>query len=239
MNTHLDPPIIKLVDVYKNFGYRSILKGVSFELFKGTQTLLLGKNGSGKTTLLKILSGLVNSSKGQVLLNGTPTEKCPNQLRKLIGLISHSNHFYNELSAVENLRFYSRLRAVKNLKYKINSALEETGLLKVSSVPVKTYSSGMLKRLNIAKLMVYKPDILLLDEPYTGLDYDSCEFFNRFLTGFKQKGGTILMISHQIETCFECCDQILILKQGKIKDQLKASDYSCDSLVQKYKSLTV
>ena len=239
MNSKLILPILQLIDIHKNFGYRTILKGVSFEMSTGTQTLLLGKNGSGKTTLLKILSGLVNSSKGQVLLNGIPTEKCPNQLRKLIGLISHSNHFYNELSAVENLRFYSRLRAVKNLKYKINSALEETGLLKVSSVPVKTYSSGMLKRLNIAKLMVYKPDILLLDEPYTGLDYDSCEFFNRFLTGFKQKGGTILMISHQIETCFECCDQILILKQGKIKDQLKASDYSCDSLVQKYKSLTV
>ena len=239
MNSKLNSPILQLIDIHKNFGYRSILKGVSFEMSAGTQTLLLGKNGSGKTTLLKILSGLVNSSKGKVLLNGTPTEKCPNQLRKLIGLISHSNHFYNELSAVENLRFYSRLRAVKNLKYKINSALEETGLLKVSSVPVKTYSSGMLKRLNIAKLMVYEPDILLLDEPYTGLDYDSCEFFNRFLTGFKQKGGTILMISHQIETCFECCDQILILKQGKIKDQLKASDYSCDSLVQKYKSLTV
>jgi heme exporter protein A len=239
LNSKLILPILQLIDIHKNFGYRTILKGVSFEMSTGTQTLLLGKNGSGKTTLLKILSGLVNSSKGKVLLNGTPTEKCPNQLRKLIGLISHSNHFYNELSAIENLRFYSRLRAVKNLKHKINSALEETGLLKVSSVPVKTYSSGMLKRLNIAKLMVYKPDILLLDEPYTGLDYDSCEFFNRFLTGFKQKGGTILMISHQIETCFECCDQILILKQGKIKDQLKASDYSCDSLVQKYKSLTV
>ena len=239
MNTHLDPPIIKLVDVYKNFGYRSILKGVSFELFKGTQTLLLGKNGSGKTTLLKILSGLIHSPKGNVLLSGIPTEKCPNQLRKSIGMISHSNHLYNELSAAENLRFFSRLRAVKNHKDKINKALKETGLMRVSSIAVKTYSSGMLKRLNIAKLMVYEPEVLLLDEPYTGLDYDSCEFFNRFLTGFKQNGGTILMISHQIETCFECCDQILVLKQGKIKDQLKAKDYSCDSLLQKYKSLTV
>lgn len=175
---------------------------------------------------------------GQISLHQKEISLHPRQLRQMIGVISHASQVYKELSAQENLAFYSQLREVENRQEKIEVALKKTGLSDFSSIPVKCFSSGMLKRLNIAKLLVAKPKILLLDEPYTGLDYDSINLFNDFLRQFKTEGGTILLISHQIETCFDNSDDILILESGIIKNQYLRSDFSYQDLIQKYQSIT-
>ncbi|MFH2130939.1 MAG: heme ABC exporter ATP-binding protein CcmA [bacterium] len=230
--------ILQINDVSKTFGYRRILSNVHLRLQSGEMTLLLGKNGSGKTTLMKIIAGLMRPSAGRILYRGAETSQHPEALRRGIGVISHFAGVYGELTASENLVFFGKLGKSSDLKEKVSRSLERTGLSQFSDLPVKSFSSGMSKRLNIARLMVLEPEILLLDEPYTGLDYDSIRFFNDYLNVFKASGGAILMITHQIETCFDICDKIAILENQSLKRSFSAVDYSREELIQAYHSLT-
>lgn len=234
-----DPvPIIQVEGIKKQFGYRIILKGVDFSLQKGKSTLLLGRNGAGKSTLMKIIAGLSRPTSGSIYFQGTKIQEAPEELRRKLGVISHSSHFYGDLTAEENLVFFARLQNVTGIPAKIKTALEKTGLRQFYDLPVKTFSSGMGKRLNIARLMINEPCLLLLDEPYTGLDYDSIGFFNKFLLEFKETGGTILIVSHQIEMCFELSDQIMILEQGRIRLHQNSNSFSMSDLIQDYQKPT-
>ncbi len=230
--------ILRIDAVSKAFGYHNILKTIQLSLQTKEMTLLLGKNGSGKTTLMKIIAGLIRPSAGRIIFRGNDITQCPELLRSAIGVISHQTGFYGELTASENLVFFGKIGKTPNLYQKIDQSLEKTGLAEFAKLPVKTFSSGMGKRLNIARLMVLEPDILLLDEPYTGLDYDSTRFFNEYLSTFKNSGGTILMITHQIETCFDLCDKIAILERQALKRCFSSQDYSLDELIKEYHSLT-
>lgn len=220
------------------FGYRRVLNEVHLGLMAGEMTLLLGKNGSGKTTLMKIIAGLIRPSRGRIFYKGGDITEDPEKLRRAIGVISHQTGFYGELTAAENLIFFGKLERATDLASKVGNALAKTGLEQFADLPVKTFSSGMGKRLNIARLMVIAPEVLLLDEPYTGLDYDSTRFFNDYLTSFQQSGGSILMITHQIETCYDLCDQIAILENQEIKPRLVSAEHSRDEIIQLYHNLT-
>jgi len=230
--------ILQIDAISKAFGYQNILKTIRLSLQTNEMTLLLGKNGSGKTTLMKIISGLIRPSGGRIRFRGTDITQDPEALRRAIGLISHQTGFYGELTASENLVFFGRLGKVADLPERIDRSLERTGLSQFEKLPVKTFSSGMGKRLNIARLMVLEPQILLLDEPYTGLDYDSTNFFNEYLNTFKESGGAILMITHQIETCFDLCDKIAILENHELKRCFAASEYSREELIKVYHNMT-
>ena len=232
------PEILKIDAVSKAFGYHNILKTIHLSLQTNEMTLLLGKNGSGKTTLMKIVAGLIRPSAGRIIFRGNDITQDPEFLRSAIGVVSHQTGFYGELTASENLVFFGRMGKTPSLKEKIDRSLERTGLSEFANLPVKTFSSGMGKRLNIARLMVLKPEILLLDEPYTGLDYDSTRFFNEYLDTFKESGGAILMITHQIETCFDLCDKIAILERQELKRCFSSTEYSRDELIREYHSLT-
>ncbi|MBU3918176.1 heme ABC exporter ATP-binding protein CcmA [bacterium] len=226
--------VLRTERITKEFGYKTVLKGVDLELYKGQMTLLLGTNGAGKSTLLKIMSGLVRPSSGDIYFMSQKIQCVSAEFRQSIGVISHAIHFYSELTARENLLFFNRLRKIQNLREKVERAIVQTGLENAADAPVKTFSSGMSKRLNIARLIVSQPRILLLDEPYSGLDYDSIEFFNKYLLEFKQQNGAILLISHQIETCFNLCDRIAILKQGIIDSCNQTKSLSRTEIVRKY-----
>jgi len=232
------PEILQIDAVSKAFGYHNILQEIQLSLQTNEMTLLLGKNGSGKTTLMKIIAGLIRPSAGRIVFRGNNITECPELLRGSIGVISHQTGFYGELTASENLIFFGRIGKTRDLKEKIIRSLERTGLSEFADLPVKTFSSGMGKRLNIARLMVLEPEVLLLDEPYTGLDYDSTRFFNKYLGTFKKSGGTILMITHQIETCFDLCDKIAILERQELKRCYSAAEYSLNELIKEYHNLT-
>lgn len=230
-------PVLSIENVTKDFGYRQVLRKVNLVLNNSEMVLLLGKNGAGKSTLLKIIAGLIRPSGGNIYFKGENISDQPEELRKSIGVISHAAHFYGELTARENLEFFANLRKVENLKEKVKDALEETGLLPFTDVPLKTFSSGMYKRLNIARIIVFQPQILLLDEPYTGLDYDSTRFFNTYIDRSRQQGAAILMISHQPETCYDISDRVLILHRGSIRASYKTEDYECSELIRTYQNI--
>jgi len=230
-------PIVQIEKISKQFGYRWVLDQISLELKSGELTLLLGKNGAGKTTLLKIIAGLIRSSAGKIYFKDKEITACPDELRSAIGVISHATQFYGELTARENLSFFGKLRKINDLSEKIGIALEETGLKQFVDFPVKTFSSGMFKRLNIARLMVCQPQILLLDEPYSGLDMDSIQFFNEYIDGFKANDGCVLLISHQIETCFDRSDVVLIIDRGTVNQKLQSEHFSSSEIVQAYRDI--
>lgn len=231
-------PLLSARDISKEFGYRKVLNNININLYKGRLNLLLGKNGAGKSTLMKILTGLSRPSSGEVLYRDKNIIEAPIPFRRSIGFITHQSNFYSDLTAKENLVFAAKLQKKKGINTATMEALKQTGLAKFADVRVKIFSSGMMKRLNIARLMLLKPEILLLDEPYTGLDYDSTAFFNRFLKSFKDQGGAILMISHQIETCFDISDDIIILENRSILQSLESESLTCEQLLQEYHHLT-
>ncbi|MCP4749745.1 MAG: heme ABC exporter ATP-binding protein CcmA [Proteobacteria bacterium] len=230
--------LLRIEGISKEFGYKAVLKKIDLSLRERELTLLLGKNGAGKSTLMKIVAGLIRPSQGKIYFEGEDISKRPESLRKSIGVISHNVAFYGDLSARENLLFFAKFRRIDEVRDKVEHALKQTGLERFTDIPIKTFSSGMYKRLNIARLMVFEPRILLLDEPYSGLDYDSTDFFNKYLIRFKNQGGTVLMISHQIETCFEVCDNVAVLEQGEIQNCYQARSYTCEGLIREYQNLT-
>lgn len=233
-----DGPVLEIRSLSKEFGYRRVLEDIHLVLYEGQLILLLGRNGSGKTTLIRMVSGLMRPSSGMIRFEGAELGENPARYRRAVGLISHRSGLYGELTARENLHFFARLAGVDRITEAVPGALEETELAPFADIPVKTFSSGMTKRLAIARLMVLKPRILLLDEPYTGLDDDSTAVFNRYLAVFKAGGGSVLMISHQIETCFNLCDEIVVLEQRRLQQRFEADRLTCGELIKTYHQLT-
>ncbi len=229
---------LRIEGVEKSFGYRKLLKGLDFSLHQGEALMLLGRNGEGKSTLLKIITGLMRPEQGKVFFKGQAVQEDPEGFRAAMGVISHQIHFYNELTATENLHFFCALKGAEDLKEKIPQALLAVGLSPFANTRVGTFSSGMGKRLNIARLMVAEPEILFLDEPYTGLDFDSIEFFNDYLFSFKEAGGTLIMVTHQIDLFYPLSDQILILRQGRFQRIDKHAKHSYEELLIQYQEIS-
>ena len=231
----LDPPIFEAQFITKLFSYKLIIKNVSLQLFQNQITILLGNNGAGKTTLVQILSGILKPSSGKLYLQGEDISHNFKKLRMQLGTISHQVHLYPEMDGRENLDFFCSLWKIKDRKRKIESALSDVHLHSYFSIPIKSYSSGMKKRLCLAKLMVIEPKILFLDEPYSGLDQKSVSLLNEFLLNFKNQGNTILMITHQFEHATEIGDQYLILHKNQLH-QLDRQNH--ESIKNTYESLT-
>jgi heme ABC exporter ATP-binding subunit CcmA len=229
-------PLLSIQNITKSFGYKKVLKGVSFDLFAGQITLLAGRNGAGKSTLIKILAGLMRPSKGHIHFENSPLDEVAHAYRDSFGLITHQTLFYNDLTAKENLLFFGKLRKIKNVKAKVKRVLVKTGLQKATDLQVKAFSSGMGKRLNIARIMMSEPSILFLDEPYSGLDLDSIAMLNDYLDSFKQQGGAVLLISHQIDACYDRCDQVALLIDGYVQQIIPTSDLNQEDLQRRFQS---
>ncbi len=211
-----ESPIFSLSAIEKQFGHRRILRNLSFEVHAGEFLLLLGGNGAGKSTLLKVLSSLMRPSGGELLYHGKPYGSAGAKLRAAIGMISHESQFYGDLTARENLRVFGTLYGIPQPGRKIPAALEEFNLADYPDVPVRAFSSGMVKRLALARLTLFQPRVLLLDEPYSGLDQNSVKLLDGFLDRFKRAGGTTVMVTHQFTSGVGFCNRLLILHDGAL-----------------------
>ena len=225
------PAILKLEHITKRFGYRYILNDISFSIETGEFITLIGNNGAGKSTLLRIISTLSNPTHGNITFYGTNKKESLREWRQKIGIISHENRLYGDLSSEDNLRIFGTLYSIDDLENNTKQVLQKTDLFHVAELPVNNFSSGMKKRLMIARLMLCEPEFLFLDEPFTGLDQHSNLWFQNYLTEFHQQGGTVIMVTHQLELGLKLATRILVLHQKRIQHDNSASELSIDQCV--------
>jgi heme exporter protein A len=207
---------IETHDLTKHYGYRPVLTGVDLYVKLGEFLVLFGPNGAGKSTLIRILCTLMKPSGGTAQVAGYSVIDDPDRVRASIGLVGHSSYLYEDLTAVENLRFYLRMRGVDAVERRTVEALQLTGLERVMAHQVRTFSTGMKKRLCIAKVVADPPHVLFLDEPYSGLDEAGIGMLNRFLLRLKTEGRTVFMATHHREQGLATGDRVLYLEGGKL-----------------------
>ncbi len=208
--------VVNIENLNKNFGHKKVLKDISFTLKKGDSLGLFGPNGAGKTTLLKILSTLSKPSSGNIKISGFTPYEHEQELRKSIGIISHETFIYNNLTALENLIFYGRLYDVENVEKKAIALLTEMNLFDRRNDIVRTFSRGMQQRLTIARALIHNPEIIFLDEPYTGLDQHATQLLSDLLTRLYEEKRTIILITHDLSIGYNVSNILSILVKGKI-----------------------
>ncbi|MGB4594661.1 MAG: heme ABC exporter ATP-binding protein CcmA [Anaerolineaceae bacterium] len=223
----------------KRYGRRKILKDLDLSLRGGEVACLLGPNGAGKTTLLRVLSGLASLQGGQISLDGQPIDFKDQRLRRRIGLIMHQPFLYENLTGLENLRFYAELYQTNQSIDMLKTALERVGLNPTREDPVRAFSRGMKQRLTVARALLHDPDILLMDEPYTGLDQQGCKLLNQILLEEKQAGRLILITTHELDFARQVADRFITLHLGKIADQFENHNLTLDRIQARYQAITL
>ncbi len=207
---------IEVSDLTVHYGDRDAVTRLSFRVRRGEVFGFLGPNGAGKSTTIKALLGLVFPSKGKILLNGLPS-KDP-QSRRKVGFMPEEATYYRFLTPIELLRFYGEVSHVRKHERnkRIRSLLELVGLWNVRNKPLSTFSKGMVQKVSLAQALMNDPDILILDEPTTGLDPMAKNQMRQILAGLREKGKTVFFSSHELSEAELICDSILILKEGRV-----------------------
>ena len=212
--------VLEVKDLKKSFKRHSwssrclVLKGLSFSLPKGSALGFLGANGSGKTTSFKCLLELIKKDSGEVLFFGEPLSL---KSRARIGFLPERPQFYEELTAKECLYFYSSLSKALSpaVKAKIKEGLKKLGLYEWRNKRLKTFSKGMLQKVGILQSLVHEPDLLILDEPFSGLDPESRFSLIELLKQINQEGCSLFLSSHIFQDVERVCNHLLILKEGE------------------------
>lgn len=206
-------PALQLHDVSKRYGARWALVRLSLTVRRGTALLLTGHNGSGKTTLLRVLATAVRPSSGKVEVLGVDAVLEPETVRARVGLLSHANYIYEDLSGLENLAVLARLLGEPASAG--SEALERLGLSPKDDRPVRTYSAGMRRRLALARLFLKQPAVALLDEPFVELDPAGVSELEARIRELHAAGTTLVLATHHIEQGRQLCTDRLHLEQGR------------------------
>ena len=199
----------------KVFGTRKAVDTVSISVPQGAFLSIFGPNGAGKTTLLSILSTLKRPTSGEAHLMGVNLREEPDKARDHIGMISHNSMLYPDLSAEQNLRFYANLYGVVNAEERVTEMLTAVELKHRRLDVVRTFSRGMTQRLSIARALIHDPDVVFLDEPYSGLDPHAVEIFDELIEQ-QRENRTFVMVSHDLQKGFEMCTHALVLAKGRV-----------------------
>jgi len=227
--------VIEVRNVVKRFGSKTILRGLSFDVQPGEFVALLGPNGAGKTTFLRILASLSQASLGHVRVAGYDLPRQSAAVRARLGVVSHLPLLYGDLTAEENLRFYGRLYSVPELDKRITEVLEMTGLAARRRDLVRTFSRGMQQRLAIGRAVLHDPEVMLFDEPYTGLDQDASLMLDDLLRTVAAQGRTVVMTSHDLARAEEVATRFDILSRGAIAASATRRQLGKSNLLSFYK----
>jgi len=211
---------IELKGLSKSFGSVQVLKKCDLSLESGELICLVGSNGAGKTTLLRIISGLLGADKGHFFVNGEEWLLNSSDWRRKCALVAHKTFLYQNLTGLENLRFFSRLYEIDLSVAELEGILAEVGLAKAGGRQVRTYSRGMQQRLTIARALLSRSELLILDEAYTGLDKEGSELLSRILLSCKEEGTAILMTSHDPALAFGISDAFVKLNKGTLSEKI-------------------
>ena len=200
------------------FGPVRALRDVSFTLAPGDALAVFGPNGAGKTTLLRLLAGLLRADAGEIHIHGAPLLRSSAEQRRRIGLISHASLCYDGLSAAENLEFFARLYRLPDPRGAARQALADVGLADRASTLAGTMSRGMVQRLAIARALLHQPDVVLLDEPFTGLDQSSAAALRDQLARLKAERRTVVLVTHNLDEGLELASHVAIQVAGRFSE---------------------
>ena len=221
--------IIKCINVSKQFGYFFALKKVSFSIRESSIFGIAGANGAGKTTLIKILSGILSPTIGKIVIGGMNYEDHSKNIKQNIGITSDESFLYEELTIFENLKFYANLHLnfeKDNITTKINQFAKKFNLTDWIDEPVRNLSHGMKQKVELMRTLMHHPSILFLDEPFTGLDYNTTKMLINFFKELQIKENiTIIITTHKIDIFQQICDELIILKRGKVNKTFTLGDY--------------
>ncbi|MCG8532840.1 MAG: ABC transporter ATP-binding protein [Desulfovibrionales bacterium] len=213
--------LLKLKKVAKMYGNRLIIKDVSCTIEPGTVTLLAGPNGAGKSTLIKIMAGLSEPTAGAVELAVESDS---------IGYVGHQTFIYPDLSAIENLSFWSSLHDRKTDEATLLAALDRVELKRFAFERAGSFSRGMAQRLNLARVFLLQPSLLLLDEPGTGLDVRSMGILHAEIAAAKERGAGVVWISHSVASDLERADMVLAIKDKTVEYFGEATGYTPEAV---------
>jgi len=227
--------MIKVRRLVKRFGLKTVLSGLDLDVRPGEFVALLGPNGAGKTTLIRILASLSRPSLGDLSVAG---HRLPNEaaaVRARLGVVSHLPLLYGDLTAEENLRFYGKLYGIARLNERVSEVLEMIGLESRRGDLVRTFSRGMQQRLAIGRAVLHDPDVMLFDEPHTGLDQDASAMLDEVLHSVAAQGRTVLMTSHDLARSEALATRFDILSHGSIVASGTRKDLGRGNLLSFYK----
>jgi heme exporter protein A len=203
-------------DIRKTFGHFTALGGITLNVPRGEFLTLFGRNGAGKTTFLKIAATLVRPTHGKLRIDGIDIREEPENARRRIGFLSHNTYLYRDLNPTENLRFFGRLYGMEASDQRIQELLDRVGLRRRATEPIRAFSRGLHQRLGLARVMLHDPSLILLDEPYTGLDANAVSILDQMLDEAVTAGKTIILTTHDLEQGLRAATRAVIIDRGKI-----------------------
>jgi heme exporter protein A len=221
--------MIEVRKLVKRFGMKPVLRGLDFTVQEGEFVALLGPNGAGKTTFLRILASLSRPSLGQVAIGGYRLPDQAAAVRQRLGVVSHLPLLYGDLTAEENLQFFARMYGVKEANKRISVVLDLVGLTARRRDLVRTFSRGMQQRLAIGRAVLHDPDVILFDEPHTGLDQEACVMLDGVLKEVAARNRTVVMTSHDLVRVADLATRFDVISRGVIvatvrRDEIETKD---------------
>jgi heme exporter protein A len=234
-----DPgPILEAHELTRLFGRQRAVQGLSFILASGQSLALFGPNGAGKTTLLRLLAGLLRPTAGHASIGGKDI-RTDSTIRGRVGLISHQSMLYPALTALENVEFTARLHGVAEARAASMRALETLGVANRASSYVRTLSRGMQQRVSIARAIVHDPAVLLLDEPYTGLDASGAAALSELLHGLRASGATMVLVTHNVVEGLAVASHAAVMLGGRLARFGSAAGVDAADFARQYRELAV
>lgn len=227
--------MIEVHRLIKRFGPKTVLRGLDFQVAEGEFVALLGPNGAGKTTFLRVLASLSRPTMGEVRISGYPLPHQAAAVRRRLGIVAHLPLLYGDLTGEENLQFYGRMYNVQRLDQRIEEVLDLVGLSLRRRDLVRTFSRGMQQRLAIGRAVLHDPDVLLLDEPYTGLDQDAAAMLDEVLHQVADTGRTIVMTSHDLVKASDLASRFDVISRGVITASASKAEVGSDGLMAFYR----
>ena len=211
----MTPPLLEARDLVRSFGAVQAVDGISFALDTGETLTVLGPNGAGKSTLLALLSGSLHPSSGQILFRGEPLDPSDTAWRAELGLLSHRTFLYGALTARENLSFWGKIHGVADLGDRVAEGLAKVGLAEVADRRAGGFSRGMRQRLSLARTLLHDPALVLLDEPFTGLDLHASALLREVLQQLRDGRRSVILVTHQLAEGIRLADRVAIQSRGR------------------------
>ena len=220
----------------KDFGHRSIVKNATLSVNPGEVVTIFGPNGAGKTTLIKILATLLKPTSGELEIEGTDAIEDYSAVRNMLGVVIHEMLAYPAFSAYENLKFFGSMYGVKQLEHRCITLLTEVGLQRFAHEPLHIFSRGMTQRFMIARALLHHPSVLLLDEPFSGLDASAKQFVLARIAQEKQNGKGIVVTTHNTELGYLVGTRFFFMINGELEEVAQEGEVTAEVLLRMYEA---